>query len=296
MKKNYVLIGVTLVAITALSFRSTSELNIGNFNKKEFMASHLSTSSGPNGRTGAPGESNCTACHSGTVQDGSAENTFLVLAGANQITDYTPGATYTISLAMNSNPAKRGFSATALDASNNMAGDFAAQALAGTQVSTQTGREYATPTAASTLATNNAFWAWSWTAPATNVGPVTFYVATNATNNNGQSTGDIIYLSEHVIGSTAGIDDNKVSSSLVIGYNTEDHKVLVDLNSSNHGNVFLNLVDLNGRSVFTSELGYKGEASLATSVKLPTDMRNGLYVANVFVNNRSVSQKVMVQR
>ena len=103
-------------------------------------------------------------------------------------------------------------------------------------------------------------------------------------------------IAEHVISSTASVEENQNETALLIGYNTDENKILLDLSSPNTGNVFLNLVDLNGRSVFTSELGHKGEESMSTSVKLPSDLRNGLYVANVFVNNRSVSQKVMIQK
>ena len=46
------------------------------------------------GKTGAPGESNCTACHSGSTQDGANENLLTVLDGGNPVFEYLPGQTY----------------------------------------------------------------------------------------------------------------------------------------------------------------------------------------------------------
>ncbi|MBC7412670.1 MAG: T9SS type A sorting domain-containing protein, partial [Bacteroidia bacterium] len=42
-------------------------------------------------------------------------------------------------------------------------------------------------------------WSFDWTAPATNIGSVTFYGAFNGSNNNGSSTGDIIYTTTLVV-------------------------------------------------------------------------------------------------
>jgi len=44
-----------------------------------------------------------------------------------------------------------------------------------------------------------ASWTFPWVAPATDVGPVTFYVATNMANNNGNSTGDFIFTQSKTI-------------------------------------------------------------------------------------------------
>jgi hypothetical protein len=296
MNKNYILLGVTACAVAALSFQRSQTADLGRFDRQEFMNSHLSTAGGPQGRTGAPGETNCTACHTGTAQDGTQENVFTILSGANVITDYTPGATYNVTLAMSSNPARKGFSATALDGSNNMAGTFTAQVAGGTAVGSQGGRMYATHTTTSSQSSNNVIWIWTWTAPATNVGPVTFYVASNRANNNGQDSGDFIFLSQHTIESTASLEENSTSSTFQAGYSPDDHKIVLEIDTPDKGDLYINIVDLNGRSVFTSDLGSKGQGESSTSVKLPSDLKNGLYVVNLFVNNKALSQKVMIQR
>jgi hypothetical protein len=147
--------------------------------------------------TGAPTESNCTQCHSGSVQNGDTENLLTILSGATPVNSYVPGQQYTVNLLMASNPTKRGFQSTALTATNTMAGGFTGQA-GNTSINGGT-KKYANHTSGSNTSVSAPSWTWTWTAPAAGAGPVTFYVATNKTNNNGNDNGDMIYLSQHVI-------------------------------------------------------------------------------------------------
>lgn len=294
MKKNYFIFSVAALALGFISFQRT-----GNVEVEKFLAKnqHKNANGAQSAKTGAPGENNCTQCHTGTPpQSGATENTFVLLSGFTPVTSYTPGATYNVSLSMASAPAKKGFQATALSSSDVMAGTFTGQVVGGTSVSSSGGRQYANHTSASNTSSNMT-WLWTWTAPATNVGDVTFYVATNAANNNTANTGDVIYLSQHIVGSTAGIDENEsVNSNFVAGYNAETNAVKIDFTSLNAGEMFFNLVDMNGRSVFTYELGNAQIGKNTTSVKLPNDLKNGVYFVNVFVNNTPMSAKIQVQK
>ena len=207
MKKNYFFIGLISASVLALSFEHSAKTEIGAYTK-----AHRNSGGAAAGNTGAPGESAlaCAQCHSGGTTDGTAENLLIVSDGANPVTEYIPGNVYTVSLGMASSPAKKGFQATALDPSNNMAGNFTS--LAGVNVS-GAARKYANHTNASNTSATIA-WQWTWTAPATNVGDVTFYVASNRANNNGANSGDVIYLSQHVISVAANagqaeLDKNK---------------------------------------------------------------------------------------
>lgn len=293
MKKNYFIFSVAALALGFISFQRT-----GNVEVEKFLAKnqHKNANGAPSAKTGAPDENNCTQCHSGTPQSGTTENTFVLFSGITPVTSYIPGQTYNVSVSMASAPAKKGFQATALSSPNTMAGTFTGQGVGGTSVSTLGGRQYANHTSTSNTSTNMA-WLWTWTAPATNVGDVTFYVATNKTNNNTTTSGDAIYLSQHIVGSTAGIDDNESEkSNFVAGYNAETNAVKIDFTSLTAGEMFFNLVDMNGRSVFTYELGNAQIGKNTTSVKLPNDLKNGVYFVNVFVNNTSMSAKIQVQK
>ena len=80
-----------------------------------------------------------------------------------------------------------------------MAGNFVAGANTQIKTATISGgqRKYATHKSSSNTSATQT-WNWTWEAPATEQGAITFYVATNKANNNGNDNGDIIYLSQHV--------------------------------------------------------------------------------------------------
>ena len=142
----------------------------------------------PAGFTGAPGEQTCTNCHFGVDTGG----TFTIQQPAN----YVPGQTYQI-VVRHANPdmtrLRWGFQLTAL-AGNDMAGSFGTQSSGLTQIVGGVMRDYIEHTTSGTFAgqTGSAQWTFNWTAPATNVGPVTFYAAGNQANSDGGSGGDRI--------------------------------------------------------------------------------------------------------
>jgi hypothetical protein len=151
------------------------------------------TSGSPVGRTGAPGDNNgatCTGCHSGSPSNAQGIITHNIPA-----TGYTPGFTYQISATFAaSNSIKYGFQASPQDGSGNRVGTFVATNATETQTQS-TGKYITHRTAGTSAPTNTKTWTWNWTAPATASGPVTFYGAFNATNNQSNSSGDAITLS-----------------------------------------------------------------------------------------------------
>lgn len=294
MKKNYILSISAVVLFGALSFNRS-----GNYQIEKFFAKNghkLNAGGAGSGVTGAPGEGNCTNCHSGTTLAGTTENVLTVIdpMTLTTVTTYIPSKTYSVALTMSSIPSKKGFQATALDPSNAMAGTFAA----GTNTSISgTLKKYANHTSTSNTNTTTA-WLWSWTAPATDVGNVKFYVATNKANDNNNQTGDQIYLSQHTLTPAgAGIgDDENTAANFKVGYSSDNNTLNFNYNSLVSGETSINIVDLNGRSVFASNLGNAVVGKNVESFKLPAEFKNGMYIANFFVNNNAMSAKFMVQR
>lgn len=146
-----------------------------------------SNSSGPGGdQTGSPFSNPlaCGQCHGGNPNPGAG----ISLSGLP--TDYYPGQTYSLTLSINNATNTNGFQITSLDASNNAAGSFAAGA--GSSPHSFGGRSYLEHSTPS----NSGSWTFNWTAPATNLGTVTFYASANAANGNGNTSGDVIYKQE----------------------------------------------------------------------------------------------------
>ena len=141
----------------------------------------------PDGKTGAPGEGNCTDCHTGNSLNAAGGSLVLTVPKT-----YEPGEVYDIVVNLSRNGQRRwGFQMAALNSNNVQAGTFTS-----IDANTQLGaNKYIEHTATGTgQGTSNRYsWMFRWTAPSNDVGTITFYAAGNAANNNGGAAGDYIY-------------------------------------------------------------------------------------------------------
>lgn len=149
------------------------------------------------GLTGAPGNSTCAMCHGSGTANADGGNVKITFPASF----YTPGATSKVTVTITDDAARRwGFEITARvnsSPSTTQAGAFA-PADGNSQLISAGDFTYLTHTLAGTRrgTTGPTTFEVNWTAPATNVGNVTFYVAANAADNNGSpSPGDHIYTS-----------------------------------------------------------------------------------------------------
>jgi hypothetical protein len=290
MKKLFLPITVIVLTFGIFSFR-ISDLT-------GFQASPLNANGPSGGQSGAPGEQNCTSCHSGAIQDGSNENLLTINDDLGfGMTQYTPGANYTVNLSMASNPAKKGFQVTALNAANTMAGMFVAGANTQLKTATISGgqRKYAThKNTSNTSATQT--WNWTWQAPATEQGAVTFYVATNKANNNGNDNGDVIYLSQHVFfNDDASVDEVTVDNNFSAGYAPDKGEIVISFSTLSIAPTSFNLVDLQGQSVWTKKLENSNVGENKQLVSVPKHLPNGIYVVHFFLGNKSYAAPVSIQ-
>ena len=290
MKK--VLFFTTAIA-TLTVFSAFNSKKVGAISAYTQSQFHMKNSGGAGpGRTGAPGEQNCTGCHSGTAQNGSGVNLVTLLNGATPVTSYIPGNTYTVALSMSTSAAKKGFQATVLDGTGSMAGNFTAGL--NTQIN-GTSRKYANHTSTSNTSATT-LWGWTWQAPASNVGNVTFYVATNETNNNGNDNGDVIYLSQHVFSpqSGAGIEEIEVENSFTAGYLPSDNSVVISCNTLVAGKMSMNLFDLKGKLIYAEQMGQSIPGQIKELVQLPSVIESGMYVVNFFIDNKAYSSNIWI--
>ncbi len=147
----------------------------------------------PDGKTGAPGEGLCSDCHSNSSDgDGS-----LSLSGVP--TEYAFDQTYMLTVTIEDPDQQRwGFEITASDPSNNAAGEFTITDAVNTQLSDNASpsKDYVKHTSDGTMLgveDGPVNWDFDWTAPSSDVGEITFYLAGNAANGNFANSGDFIY-------------------------------------------------------------------------------------------------------
>ncbi|MGH9938255.1 MAG: choice-of-anchor V domain-containing protein [Blastocatellia bacterium] len=157
----------------------------------------------PIGRTGAPAlgsfaaELTCQGCHSSfPLNSGPGTLTITGLPAT-----YTPGQEVAVTITLNQADRMRyGFEATVLDDLGRRAGDLTVTEATRTRTVDGTGafagRQYIQHIAGGIApnGTNQNSWTFTWKAPAQTVGRVTFYVAGNAANGNGNNASDFIYV------------------------------------------------------------------------------------------------------
>lgn len=165
----------------------------------------------PLGLTGAPGEGNCTACHTGAgLNQGGGQLKIELLNAAT----WTAGQQHRLRITL-SDPAARawGFQLTARRsaAPNERAGTLASENVQVIRVDTANNVQYASQLSQGVQAgtANQAIWEVLWTAPEPGFGSVTFYAAGNAANNNLNTAGDNIYTSSLEVQESGGAPELK---------------------------------------------------------------------------------------
>jgi hypothetical protein len=248
------------------------------------------------GASGAPGDPDCSACHLGGLQDGANQHVFSVAQNGTSVGSYIPGQTYDVTLELTTGNVLEGFQATVLDLTNDeMAGTFSTSNN-GTNVIQPSGnsRQYVNHTTNSNTE-GNPNWEWQWTAPATDIGPVRFYVASNIADGDWNPEDDLIFTSQYTFGSPLGTEELVGNiSGFEVGSQVNNKVLAITLTSQQAEMMYLNLVDVSGKSVFTQILGMAMIGSNEEQISLPSHLESGMYVVHFFVGNNSVSSSVRI--
>jgi uncharacterized protein (TIGR03437 family) len=168
------------------------------FFSMRFFAKADSTGADP-GYSGAPGDSTCISCHGTTLNSGTGS---VKISFANGTT-YIPGQSQVVTVTIADPTAKRwGFEASPRlsSAPTTTGAGTVSTADSNTRIAGMSGTlQWITHSLAGTRngTTGGVSFNFNWTAPATDVGAVNFYVAANAANgNNLDDSGDKIYTTK----------------------------------------------------------------------------------------------------
>lgn len=279
MKKIYTILVIGLIAGIIMSF-------------------DILSSNGKAGKTNSPGETNCTTCHSGTVNSGSGN--VVITAPALTGWAYSPGQTYQINVTVShASMPLFGFGFEALDASGANAGTLIVTNTTETKILTFTvapnTRNNVVHKSDGGLSANTHTFTFDWTAPSTNIGNVTFYVAGLACDNDGSTPGDYTYTSSQVVTFASSINDNKIETiNLNIYPNPVCESAVVTYNIEKESNVNIELVSITGKvlPLYFNEKEISGEHTY--DLLLNNTMTKGLYFLNVKINERKFTEKVLV--
>ena len=138
-------------------------------------------------RKGGPisGGLTCSQCHSGGT--GTTTISFSLVDGNNvTVTSYIPGNSYTAKWVVTAAQPIKGFQGVALTSSNAQAGIFTTVLSTQSTISTLGGRQYPEHQGSS----GSGLFNFTWVAPVSGTGNVTFYSCGNGVNGNGGTSGD----------------------------------------------------------------------------------------------------------
>ncbi len=244
------------------------------------------------GATGAPGETTCQTggCHNGTSNtgSGSVEITSSDMTGW----EYELGVTYNISVKVKeTGKTIFGLGVEALNSSNANAGTINVTESTRTQILSAGGRSNLVHKSNGGLSADSSTFNFTWTAPATDVGNVTFYVAGLAGNNNNSDNGDQSYTTTKVCSAKAtgvGIERNQTITSISVFPNPISDKINIDLNNQTINNASIHILDMSGKLVNTlaSNISLSGNTKL--SYNKPTNLNSGIYFLQI--SNGSVTK------
>ncbi|RMH72729.1 MAG: T9SS C-terminal target domain-containing protein [Gemmatimonadetes bacterium] len=259
----------------------------------------------PNGRTGAPGQETCNApyCHNSyELNEGDGMIEFV---GPDE---FNPEETYTITIRVSDPGQSRwGFQVTPLDL-----GSIELIDTEYTRLEDDGGDLYVEHTAAGTYngtPDGPVEWSFDWTAPTEDEAPidVTFYVAANAANANGQPSGDYIYTQHFVVDlSNTGIEDEfnpavPATPLKLSNYpNPFNPRTTIRYAIPTHDHVTLGIYNITGQLVriVVDQPQAPGEYSILWD---GTDDRgqsveSGLYLYRLETNTQSVARTMVLLR
>jgi len=259
------------------------------------MSFELLSPNGKVGYSGSPGEGNCTSCHSGTVNSGTA--TVAITAEPTLTTGYVPGQVYTVSITISNSPSpnnKRfGLDAEVLLSSGANAGTITLTNMNMMKMQTNkvgsNTRNNVTHTGSGNVGPTNQTFSFNWTAPATGSGTATFYASVMAANNDGGTSGDKVYtVNLAVPEQSVGVTESNLSNALAIFPNPSNGIFQITTGTSEiSANSSYEIYNSTGKLVCQSQL-----SNTNTSIDL-NNQPAGIYYVKVINGANIQSGKVI---
>lgn len=262
------------------------------------LSMHSATSypeGAPSSVAGAPGDNGKTCAKNG-CHPGNATAIFDAITSNVPVTGYVPDSTYTITASI-TDPGlvKFGFEITPQSASGTMLGTMSITDAVTTKF-TSSSNKYITHTSNGNYFPNHtATWSFNWTAPAAGTGDVTFYGAFDFANNNGGTSGDLIYTSTLVIpeGFGTGINEPASIHTFNVFPNPAADQTTISYTLTQAQPVLISLFDLSGKEVM--QLSRENQAAAGTyQFQLPiSEIGSGVYVIKLTTGDQSFTRKLV---
>lgn len=235
-------------------------------------------------RTGSGSNPTCGAvgCHGANNTNTTITLTLNDQTTGQLVTKYTPGKIYIVTIGgSNSGASKFGFQLTGVKAANTnaQAGSF----TQGTQTQVVPVNPWQVVEHSSPLGSNGTFsTTFTWAAPVTGTGPVTFYTIVNAVNGNGSAD-----AGDHATTKSFNYDENTTSSVAelsqdikIVAYpNPATDRLSFNFENATTGTYNIAVLDITGKIVHTQDVNI-GSAAATVSIE-SANWNAGIYFARV---------------
>ena len=238
--------------------------------------------------SGAPGETNCSGCHSAPVNPDVPDLHFEV---GNNDSSYVPGNTYLVHVSIKRRGHNKfGFVCSSLDTLNTSKGSFDIINSTTTRKYTLGGRNYFSHTPCGADGQDSIQWTYNWTAPVTDKGKIKIYLSMLVANHDHALTGDTTYtrvitLSPKLTNGIQGFA--RIRKSVVYPtFFTNEVDIAFD-KAYDHTSKQVFLLDIDGKVIkhfFTPE----------SKTVLMTDesLSSGIYFLRIIYNNTTETVKL----
>lgn len=252
----------------------------------------IDSDNGKAGATGSPGENNCRNCHSTYALNSSLGS--IAISSTMTNWEYVPGQTYQISVTVaqtGKNLFGLGFEALLPSGAN--AGTLTAgtgTTIKNATVSGNSRRNVVHQLNGGASAGTHTF-TFTWAAPATDVGPITFYAAGDACNGNGSDTGDYVYTSSQVVNpAPTGIIEEAIAPFTFSFYpNPTTEIITVNYALEQSAKVNTTIYDLTGKQIHAESTNrFPGSQQQSIDV---SNLPAGTYLISLNVNGNSTTKR-----
>jgi len=260
----------------------------------------------------------CTSCHGTSATTGMAVTIELDSAGV-PTTHYKGGFTYTVKIKGTNNTAsvqsKFGFQMGSIKGSVAAAtpinaGTWSATCPTGTHyVAPQAGNfvvgmveqtSKLSPTTGTGGAGSTYVESFTWTAPPTGTGTISFWGVINAVNNDGSADAGDLWNTNHVVileraSSTAVAEVSQNQFNVNVFPNPASEYINFTYTLDSKSDVSVKLIDLQGKDVANLLNETQSAGVQSTIARLPEGLDKGVYFLQANINNQQVVRKILVQ-
>jgi hypothetical protein len=255
------------------------------------------------GKTGSPGETTCntTNCHTGNTVNATGGS---VTIDCPTMTNwkYVPGQSYQVNVTVEKTGVSLfGLGFEALTSAGANAGSFTITNATQTTTKSTTiignSRTSVVHKLNGGASSNTHTFSFTWNAPASDIGTITFYVAGNAANANNAVTGDFIYTASQVVTSpTTGVFDVRSDINTCLVYpNPAIESINVLYKLIEVANVTFKLISVTGQTVYSETLERQFIGEQKHTIAIDNSLNKGVYFLEMGYNNQFHSQKIILK-